>query len=102
MDLKPNYIRLTGHAGTPISVPVSIVPTAKYPFKITQVTSRGGNLIKYTLTERKADQGSGYTLLVENMKTDKGRYMDMLTLTTDSQIQPKIILRVYGNILEPQ
>ncbi len=26
--------------------------------------------------------------------------MDLLTLTTDSQIQPKITIRVYGNILE--
>jgi len=83
-------------------VPVSIVPTAKYPFKITNVTSRGDAFIKYTLTERNADPVSGYTLLIENKKTEKGRYMDLLTLTTDSQIRPKITIRVYGNILEPK
>ena len=102
VDLKPKYVRLTGYSGSQVSVPVTIVPTAKYPFKITDVTSRGNAFIKYTLTERKANQGSGYTLLIENIKNEKGRYMDLLTLTTDSQIQPKITIRVYGNILEPE
>jgi hypothetical protein len=102
VDLKPKYVRLTGYSGSQISMPVTIVPTAKYPFKITDVTPRGGDFITYTLSERKASEGSGYTLLIENLKAEKGRYMDILTLTTDSQIQPKITIRVYGNILEPE
>jgi len=101
-DLKPKYVRLTGYSGAQISLPVTIVPAAKYPFKIIDVTSRDGTFVKHTLTERKPSEGSGYTLLIENLKTDKGRYMDLLTLTTDSQIQPKIIIRVYGNIMEPK
>ena len=102
VDLKPKYVRLTGYSGAQISVPVTIVPTTKYPFKIIDVTSRDGTLIKYTLTERKPGEESGYTLLIENLKKDKGRYSDLLTLTTDSQIQPRITIRVYGNILEPK
>jgi hypothetical protein len=102
VDLNPKHVRLTGYSGTQISVPVTIVPTAKYPFKIVNVTSKNDTFIKYTLIERNPDQGSGYTLLIENLKTDKGRYMDVLTLTTDSQIQPEITIRVYGNILEPK
>ena len=102
VDLNPKYVRLTGYSGTQITVPVTIVPTAKYPFRIIDVTSRSGTFIKYTLAERKPDEGNGYTLLIENLKTDKGRYSDLLTLTTDSQIQPKITVRVYGNIMEPK
>lgn len=102
VDLNPKYVRLTGYSGTQISVPVTIVPTAKYPFKIIDVTSRDDTFIKYTLTERKPGEGNGYTLLIENLKTDKGRYMDLLTLTTDSRIQPKLTIRVYGNIMEPK
>ena len=101
-DLKPKYVRLTGYSGAQIILPVTIVPAAKYPFKIIDVTSRDGTFVKHTLTERKPSEGSGYTLLIENLKTDKGRYMDLLTLTTDSQIQSKIIIRVYGNIMEPK
>jgi hypothetical protein len=66
------------------------------------VAPRDGSFIKYTLTEKNANDENGYTLLIENLKTDKGRYMDVLTLTTDSQIQSKISVRVYGNILEPE
>ena len=39
---------------------------------------------------------------IENLKKDKGRYMDIVTLTTDSRIQSKITIRVYGNIMEPK
>jgi len=102
VDLKPKHVRLTGYSGTRISVPVTIAPTAKYPFNIIDITARSGTFIKYTLTERTPGQGNAYTLLIENMKTDKGRYMDLLTLTTDSQIQSKILIRVYGNIMEPK
>jgi len=102
VDLNPKYVRLTGYSGTQISVPVTIVPTVKYPFKIIDVTPRDGTLITYTLTEGKPGEGSGYTLLIENLKTDKGRYMDILTLKTDSRIQPTITIRVYGNIMEPK
>jgi hypothetical protein len=102
VDLNPKHVRLTGYSGTQISVPVTIAPTEKYPFKIVNVTSKSDIFIKYTLTERKLEEGSGYTLLIENLKTDKGRYMDILTLTTDSQIQPKITIRVYGNIMAPK
>ena len=102
VDLEPSYVRLTGYSGSQISVPVTIVPTAKYPFKVIDVAPRDGSFIKYTLTEKNANDENGYTLLIENLKTDKGRYMDVLTLTTDSQIQSKISVRVYGNILEPE
>jgi len=100
VDLKPRYVRLTGYVGDQVSVPVTILPTSKYPFKITGVSTRGGTAIRHTLTERPASQGGGYTLLVENKKAEKGRYMDILTLTTDSDIQPRLTIRVYGNILE--
>ena len=102
VDLKPKYIRLTGYSGTQIAVPVTITPTAKYPFKIIEITARDDSFIKYTLTEGKSSEGNAYTLLIENTKADKGRYMDILTLTTDSKIQPRITIRVYGNILEPK
>ena len=53
VDLEPRYVRLTGYSGSQISVPVTIVPTAKYPFKVIDVAPRDGSFIKYTLTERK-------------------------------------------------
>ena len=99
MDLSPRYIRLTGRIGDKITVPVTIVPTSKYPFKIKDVKARTGTAIKYSLSERSQAEGGGYSLLVENTRNVKGRYVDVLTLSTDSDIQPQLTLRVYGNIL---
>ena len=101
MDLNPRYVRLTGRIGDKIAVPVTIVPTSKYPFKIKEVTARTGTAIKYSLAERSQAEGGGYNLLVENTRSVKGRYVDVLTLSTDSDIQPQLLVRVYGNILAP-
>jgi hypothetical protein len=37
---------------------------------------------------------------VENLKQNKGRYMDTIFLKTTSKIQPTIKIPVYGNIYE--
>jgi len=101
VDLNPRYVRLTGRIGDKITVPVTIVPTAKYPFKISDVKARTGTAIKYSLSERTQAEGGGYNLLVENTRNQKGRYVDVLTLSTDSDIQPQLMVRVYGNIMAP-
>ncbi len=101
VDLSPRYIRLTGRIGDKIAVPVTIVPTSKYPFKIKDIKARTGTAIKYSLSERTQAEGGGYSLLVANTRNEKGRYVDVLTLSTDSDIQPQLTLRVYGNIIAP-
>lgn len=101
-ELKPSYVRLTGYATDTISKLVTIVPADKYPFKILDVSSRNETFFKYKLTERKPSEGGGYTLLIENLKKEQGRYMDILALSTDSNFQNKINIRVYGNILAPK
>ena len=101
VDLNPRYVRLTGRIGDKIAVPVTIVPTSKYPFKIRKVAARTGTAIKYSLAERSQAEGGGYNLLVENIRKEKGRYVDVLTLSTDSDIQPQLLVRVYGNIMAP-
>ena len=101
VDLNPRYVRLTGRIGDKIAVPVTIVPTSKFPFKIKEVNAKTGTAIKYSLVERAREEGGGYELLVENIRKEKGRYTDVLTLSTDSEIQPRLLVRVYGNIMTP-
>ena len=102
VDIKPKYIRLTGVAGQSVSTLVSIIPMQKYNFKVTGVDALKGRDIQYTLTEKTFPEGSGYELLVENLKSDPGRYQDVLSLKTDSDIQPVIKVSVYGNLSEPK
>jgi hypothetical protein len=101
-DIRPAYVRLTGTVGQPIKVPVTIIPEEKYPFKILNVQATQGTHIRFELVERPAAQGKGYTLVVENLKKDKGRYHDIIRLKTDSQIKPEISIRIFGYIHDKQ
>lgn len=58
--------------------------------------------IRFTLEEAKPPRGTGYILTVENLKKEKGRYYDLISLKTDSKIKPLIKINVYGQIMEPQ
>jgi len=81
---------------------VKIVPEKKYPFKIIGSGSINPKNIRFTLEEAKPPEGVGYILIVENLKKEKGRYYDMITLKTDSNIKSLIKINVYGHIIEPK
>jgi hypothetical protein len=102
VDIKPKYIRLTGIAGQDISVLVSIIPAQKYSFKITEVNAMKGSDIQFTMSEKSFPEGNGYEILVTNRKTEPGRYHDVLSLKTDSDIQPIVKVSIYGNISKPK
>ena len=77
---------------------MTITPKKKYPFKIVKVSAKDGKDIRFELSEEKSEKGPVYALLVENKRLQKGRYFDMITLETDSNIQPKLSIRVYGDL----
>jgi len=96
--ITPRYLKLTGTAGQKIAATATIVPTAKYPFRIVGVTAQNGQNIDYRIDELASSQGEGYLLTVANKKTTKGTYSDQLFLKTDSATQPEIKISLYGNI----
>lgn len=98
VTVTPNRVYLTGIAGTKISRTVSIRPAEKYPFKIIKTKAVNGEYISYKLEEDKSEKVKIYFLTIENLKTDKGSYFDMVDLETDSKIQPHIKIGVNGNI----
>jgi hypothetical protein len=98
--ISPKVVRLVGPVGRPIKRSIMIIPEKKYRFAISGVEAQKGDNIRFELSETKNPEGSGYVLTIENLKKKKGRYFDVITLNTDSRIQPKIKLSVYGNILE--
>jgi len=101
VSIVPSRILLTGPAGEPIVSVVKIIPEPKYPFKIVAVQVLNDKNIRYNLEEMLPAEGSGYKLTVENLKKEKGRYYDMLSLTTDSSIRPLVKIQVSGIILDP-
>jgi hypothetical protein len=96
--IKPNQVKLRGIAGDEIKRKVTITPKKKYPFKIVKVSAKDGKDIRFELSEEKGTQGPVYALLIENKRLQIGRYFDMITLETDSQILPKLSIRVYGDL----
>jgi hypothetical protein len=89
---------LRGYAGEHPKRKVTIIPLEKYPFKILKVRAKNGKDIRFQLQEEKSEKGLQYVLTVENLRLEKGRYFDIITLETDSKIRPMLSLRVYGNI----
>jgi len=102
VNIAPRIIRLRGYVGRTIKAVVKIVPEKKYPFKIIGSGSINPKNIRFTLQEAKHPGRTGYILIVENLKKEKGRYYDMISLKTDSKIKPLIKINIYGNIIEPK
>ena len=98
VTIKPDRVKLRGIAGDDIKRKVTITPEKKYPFKIVKVSAKNGNDIDFELSEENGDQGPVYALVIENKRLQQGRYFDMITLETDSEIQPKLSIRVYGDL----
>jgi hypothetical protein len=101
VTIRPKRVKLRGVAGEAIKRKVTITPEKKYPFKIVNVSAKYGKDIHYELSEEKSEKGPVYALLIENKRLEKGRYFDMITLETDSHIQPKLSIRVYGDLRQP-
>ncbi len=99
-DITPNKLVLRGNAGEPITASVTVSPDVKYPFKVLETTTKNGTDIQAKTEEKKENDKTTYLVTVDNLKKDPGRYYDVITLKTDSQIKPEIQVSVYGQILE--
>ncbi len=100
VTIAPKSVKLTGPVGKKIQRTVTITLEEKYPFNILGTSVRDGKNIKFKLEDSIRLKPRGYLLTVENLKEEKGRYFDTISLKTDSAIQPLIHIRVYGNILD--
>ena len=98
VTINPKRVRLRGIAGEQIKKKVTITPEKKYPFKIVKASAKDGKNIRFELTEEKGEKGPFYALLIENKRSEKGRYFDLITLETDSKIQPKFSIRINGDL----
>ncbi len=96
--VTPKNLSLRGYAGQHIASSVTIVPEDKYPFRISEAKAEKGKHIRIRLEEVRHADARKYLLTVENLKQEKGRYVDTVSLKTDSKVRPEILIRVYGNI----
>jgi hypothetical protein len=98
VTIRPKHVNLRGYVGDPLKASVSVIPEKKYPFKILKTSAKDGKNIQFQVDEVEPSAKGAYELKVENLKLDAGRYYDTIFLETDSKIQPRISVRVYGNL----
>ena len=96
--ITPKKIKLRGSLDKPVTASVKIIPKKKYPFKIISTRLKKEGCIKYDLKKINSSNGHEYLLTVENIKKKKGRYFNVIYLTTDSKIKHEIKISVYGDI----
>ena len=93
-------MKLEGTVGEEIKRTITITANEKYSFKIINARAKVGKDISYKLKEVKNSGGKKYLLSVENLKKQSGRYHDIISLKTDKNPLPEIIIRVQGNITD--
>jgi hypothetical protein len=80
---------------------VRILPEPEYPFKVISVAPQKGDNIRCGLQQVTESGRPVYLVNVENLKSDKGRYHDVVLVKTDSGIRPEIKISIFGNLYEP-
>jgi len=89
---------LIGTVGQSVNVSVEIIPEKKYAFKIIEAKAKKGVHIAVSIREKKPTEGTGFVMTVQNLKTDKGQYVDTIVVKTTSEIKPTIQIQVFGKI----
>jgi len=92
--IQPSVIRLSGAAGAPVQVEAAVIPNERFPFKITGVEANDDESLSVSVIEPAASERPYYRILVTNQRTSAGRFFDVITLRTDSSIQPQLQIGV--------
>lgn len=98
----PKRVNLRGKTGESLTETIRIIPEKKYPFKVVSGKARKGEDIDFTFKEVVEKSKPQYLVTVENLKNDKGRYIDAIILKTDHKEHPEISINIYGDIKEPE
>ncbi|OGR11408.1 MAG: hypothetical protein A2277_13835 [Desulfobacterales bacterium RIFOXYA12_FULL_46_15] len=97
--LTPAIIELSGKPGQAITSKMTITPAdPKMDFKIDQAAARDSRNIRFEIKRNDQATPARYELIVENIKKEPGRYVDLITIWTDTS--RKIPIRVFGNITQ--
>ena len=100
VTVQPRHVALNGPAGESIKGTVTIAARDNHSFSITEVKAYSGTFIQWDLKETEVSGKKTYTLTVENLKKEKGRYADTLLLKTDNPALPEIRISISGLITD--
>lgn len=99
VDISPTRIQFMGRAGDAMRQVIRITPIKDYPFTIKNIKAREGKYLAYELKPKGMDPTrNGYQLIVTNTMEKAGSYTDLITIETDIEKKPKLIIPVRGRI----
>jgi len=99
--VTPSSVQFSGLVGAEMAAVVRIIPEPQYPFTVLSITPQKGDSIRCSFQQVTESGRPVYLVHVENLKTDKGRYYDVVLVKTDSRIRPEIKISIYGNLYDP-
>jgi len=98
-DVSEQAVHLDGKVGEKIVEVVTVKPVEKFGFRILSGTvKKGENLDVDFLKDDPV--ASAWKISIRNKARQAGRYYDVITLKTDSDLKPELKIRVFGNIQE--
>ncbi len=97
--ISPERVVFKGLTGMALKALVTIVPDERYPFRITEAKAAEGENITFKLDEKEGPDGFSYRLKIQNVKKEKGQYDDVITLKTDNEAKPELVIKVFGKII---
>jgi hypothetical protein len=100
VSLNPRVINFWGTPDRKLLRKVEIIPAKEVKLQIKKVRSTISNEVKHTLNI--GEKEGEYFLTVENIRTIPGRYRGNIILETNLPEKPELVLKVYGNIQEPE
>ncbi len=100
VTITPAKAILRGTVGEKISQVITVVPDAKEPFKIMNISTLNQGDFRYSMKETEIDGKKAYEFLIENTKTSVGRYLDRITILTDKTEHNPVTIIVSGDIKE--
>ena len=99
VNIHPKVVHLSGTVGKPIRATVRIVPLETCPFEILETSSKQGVFLRSELKEVQTAGPKGYSLAVEDVRNQPGRYRDVVTLIPSDNLPP-IRISVFADIRE--
>jgi hypothetical protein len=94
--ISNRYVRLSGKAGEALTAQVEIVPVQ--PFKIVEVSTQPGEHIKVRWETTSKGNPPSYRLVIENSAKTAAKYLEKITIKTDSELHPVFVITVQGLI----
>jgi hypothetical protein len=97
-EIRPERVIFRGKPGKIAHTDVMIIPRKEYPFTIGTLKAKNGEFFNCELIESVTDGKNQYIIRIKNTRTKKGRYADVLKVTTDSNLRPTILIYIIGVI----